>query len=67
MLLQVEHRKIRCDRCCKVRVEALEFVAPHARVTHRLAAYAAWAKKMLAEWCSVARETARSRCDAAVD
>ena len=41
MLLQVEHRKIRCGRCCKVRVEALEFVDPHARVTHRLAAYAA--------------------------
>lgn len=41
MLLQVEHRKIRCDQCRKVRVEGLEFVDTHARVTHRLAAYAA--------------------------
>ena len=41
MLLQVEHRKIRCDQCRKVRVEGLEFVDASARVTHRLAAYAA--------------------------
>ncbi len=41
MLLQVEHRKIRCDQCRKVRVEGLEFVDTSARVTHRLAAYAA--------------------------
>jgi transposase len=41
MLLQVEHRKIRCHRCYKVRVEGLEFVDASARVTHRLAAYAA--------------------------
>ncbi len=41
MLLQVEHRKIRCHRCCKVRIEELEFVEAGARVTRRLAAYAA--------------------------
>ncbi|MCH8881275.1 MAG: ISL3 family transposase [Planctomycetes bacterium] len=41
MLLQVEYRKIRCQHCCKVRVERLEFVDASARVTHRLAAYAA--------------------------
>ena len=41
MLLQVEHRKIRCHRCYKVRVEGLEFVDAGARVTRRLAAYAA--------------------------
>ena len=41
MLLQVEHRKIRCNHCRKVRVEELEFVDVHARVTRRLAAYAA--------------------------
>jgi transposase len=41
MLLQVEHRKIRCGPCHKVRVEGLEFVDASARVTHRLAAYAA--------------------------
>ncbi len=41
MLLQVEQRKIRCGQCRKVRVEGLEFVDASARVTHRLAAYAA--------------------------
>ncbi len=41
MLLQIEHRKIRCGNCRKVRVEELEFADVHARVTHRLAAYAA--------------------------
>lgn len=41
MLLQVEHRKIRCHHCRKVRVEGLAFVDASARVTHRLAAYAA--------------------------
>jgi len=41
MLLQVEHRKIRCHHCRKVRVEGFEFVDASARVTHRLAAYAA--------------------------
>ena len=41
MLLQVEHRKVRCNHCRKVRVESLEFVDASARVTHRLAAYAA--------------------------
>ena len=41
MLLQVEHRKVRCHHCRKVRVEVLEFVDAHARVTRRLAAYAA--------------------------
>ena len=41
MLLQVEHRKVRCRHCRKVRVEGLEFVGASARVTHRLAAYAA--------------------------
>jgi transposase len=41
MVLQVEHRKIRCRQCYQVRVEALEFVETCARVTRRLAAYAA--------------------------
>ena len=41
MLLQVEHRKIRCHHCRKVRVEGFEFVDASARVTRRLAAYAA--------------------------
>lgn len=41
MLLQVEHRKVRCDHCRGVRVEKLEFVDPHQRVTLRLGAYAA--------------------------
>ena len=41
MLLQVEHRKIRCHHCRGVRVEGLEFVDANARVTQRLAAYAA--------------------------
>ena len=39
--LQVEYRKIWCDHCGGVRVEQLEFVDTHQRVTHRLAAYAA--------------------------
>jgi len=41
MLLQVEHRKIWCDRCGGVRVEQLDFVDASQRVTNRLAAYAA--------------------------
>ncbi len=41
MVLQVEHRKIRCHHCRMVRVEGFEFVDASARVTHRLAAYAA--------------------------
>lgn len=41
MLLQVEHRKIWCDGCGGVRVEKLEFVEVHERITIRLAAYAA--------------------------
>jgi transposase len=40
MLLQVEHRKIWCDRCGGVRVEQLDFVDASQRVTNRLAAYA---------------------------
>jgi transposase len=41
MMLQVEYRKVWCDRCGGVRVEQLEFADLHQRVTHRLAAYAA--------------------------
>jgi transposase len=41
MLLQVEYRKVWCDTCAGVRVEQLEFVEASARVTRRLAAYAA--------------------------
>jgi len=41
MRLQVEHRKVFCETCRKVRVEKLDFVDVHARVTHHLAAYAA--------------------------
>lgn len=39
--LQIEYRKVWCDRCGGVRVEHLEFVDASQRVTHRLAAYAA--------------------------
>ncbi|RMH34738.1 MAG: ISL3 family transposase [Gammaproteobacteria bacterium] len=35
-LLQLQYRKVRCPRC-GIRVEHHEFVAPYARVTHRLA------------------------------
>ena len=41
MILQVEHRKVWCDRCAGVRVELLEFVDASQRVTRRLAAYVA--------------------------
>lgn len=41
MWLQIEYRKIWCDTCGGVRVEHLEFLDHHQRVTHRLAAYAA--------------------------
>jgi transposase len=41
MLLQVEHRKVWCDACGGVRVEKLEFVEVHERITIRLAGYAA--------------------------
>jgi transposase len=41
MLLQVEHRKVYCPTCGKVRVEKLDFVDVHQRVTLRLGAYAA--------------------------
>jgi len=41
MMLQVEHRKIWCDACGGVRVEQLDFVDTHQRVTLRLGAYAA--------------------------
>lgn len=41
VILQIEHRKVWCDFCGGVRVEQLEFVDVHQRVTHRLAAYAA--------------------------
>ena len=40
MTLQVEYRKIWCDSCDGARVEHLEFVDAHQRVTHRLAHYA---------------------------
>ncbi len=41
LILQIEYRKIWCGSCGGVRVEQLEFVDTHQRVTHRLAAYAA--------------------------
>ncbi len=41
LMLQIEYRKIWCRHCAGVRVEQLEFVDTHQRVTHRLAAYAA--------------------------
>ncbi len=41
VMLQIEYRKIWCGHCDGVRVEQLEFVDAHQRVTHRLAAYAA--------------------------
>lgn len=41
MMLQIEHRKIFCESCRKVRVEKLDFVDASQRVTQRLAAYAA--------------------------
>jgi transposase len=37
MMLQVEYRKVWCDYCDGVRVEHLEFVDTHQRVTRRLA------------------------------
>ena len=39
VLLNVEYRKIACPRCDCIRVEHHDFVAPYARVTHRLARY----------------------------
>lgn len=41
MQLQVEHRKVYCRACRKVRVEQLDFVDTSQRVTNRLGAYAA--------------------------
>lgn len=41
LMLQIEYRKIWCGSCGGVRVEQLEFVDTHQRVTHRLATYAA--------------------------
>jgi transposase len=41
MWLQLDYRKVWCDYCDGVRVEHLEFVDSHQRVTHRLAMYAA--------------------------
>lgn len=41
MLLQVEHRKVHCVHCRRVRVEKLDFVDVGQRVTLRLGAYAA--------------------------
>lgn len=41
MLLQIEYRKVVCRHCRAVKVEKLDFVDIHQRVTHRLAAYAA--------------------------
>ncbi len=41
VMLQIEYRKIWCGHCGGVRVEQLEFVDTHQRVTHRLAAYVA--------------------------
>jgi transposase len=41
MWLQIEYRKVWCDHCGGVRVEYLEFVDAHQRVTQRLARYAA--------------------------
>lgn len=40
VILQIEYRKIWCGHCGGVRVEQLEFVDTHQRVTRRLAAYA---------------------------
>jgi transposase len=39
VLLNVEYRKIECPKCDCIRVEFHDFVAPYARVTHRLARY----------------------------
>jgi len=41
VMLQVEHRKVRCGQCRAVRVEQLDFVDTSQRVTNRLGAYAA--------------------------
>lgn len=41
MWLQIDYRKVWCDHCGGVRVEYLEFVDTHQRVTHRLALYVA--------------------------
>lgn len=39
--LELQQRRLRCDGCNAVRVEAHDFVEPSARVTHRLARYIA--------------------------
>jgi len=39
VFLNVEYRKVECPRCDCIRVEHHDFVAPYARVTHRLARY----------------------------
>jgi len=41
MVLQVEYRKVWCDACGGVRMEQLDFVDVHQRLTRRLADYAA--------------------------
>ena len=45
--LQLQQRRLRCDRCGAVRAEAHDFVELSARVTNRLAAYAAALCKVL--------------------
>lgn len=37
--LNVQYRKVDCQKCDSIRVEHHDFVAPYARVTHRLARY----------------------------
>jgi transposase len=37
--LNLEYRKIDCEKCDSIRVEHHDFVEPYARVTHRLARY----------------------------
>lgn len=37
--VQVEYRRVWCAQCGKARVEALDFLDPHKRVTRRLARY----------------------------
>ncbi|TVR66860.1 MAG: transposase [Gemmatimonadales bacterium] len=47
VLLEVTQRRLRCATCRGIRTERLDFVAPHSRVTNRLAHYIAGRSRMI--------------------
>lgn len=47
VLLEVTQRRLRCPTCQGIRTERLDFVAPHSRVTNRLAHYIAGLCRMM--------------------